>query len=64
MTEPSAAEATVQPEFECPVCQHEMEYGLKDCPHCGIQIYYRNLSETFWNQRKLRLLAQSSAISQ
>lgn len=49
--------------FRCPVCQEPMEYGLKNCPTCDTPIFYRNISETFWNERKQTLLRQSPAIS-
>lgn len=48
--------------FVCPGCHEQITYGLKECPNCHIKIYYRDMSETFWNARKLKLLKNSTAI--
>ena len=49
--------------FRCPVCHTILAYGTKQCPNCGSKIFYRDMSHTFWNERKIKLLQQSGAIS-
>lgn len=48
--------------FVCPGCHRQITYGLKECPYCNVKIFYRDMSETFWNARKRKLLKNSSAI--
>lgn len=48
--------------FHCPACQAPIEYGIKRCPGCQTAIFYRDMSETFWNDRKLNLFKQTNAI--
>lgn len=49
--------------FKCPVCHTVLAYGTKVCPNCGSKIFYRDMSHTFWNKRKIKLLQQSGAIT-
>lgn len=49
--------------FKCPVCHTVLAYGTKVCPNCGSKIFYRDMSHTFWNERKIKLLQQSGAIT-
>ena len=49
-------------DFVCPECRQPMAYGLKECPNCHVHIYYRDMKETFWNDRKRKLLWNSSSI--
>ncbi|QFP79222.1 hypothetical protein [Latilactobacillus graminis] len=49
-------------DFHCPACQVPIEYGIKRCPDCQTAIYYRDMAETFWNERKLKLFKQTDAI--
>ncbi|ANK60903.1 hypothetical protein BSQ39_06675 [Loigolactobacillus backii] len=48
--------------FSCPVCQEELIFGTKECRSCGTQIFYRDLSNEYWNERKLKMLHNSDAI--
>lgn len=55
----TAPESTV---FHCPACQATIDYGIKLCPTCQTAIFYRDMSESFWNERKIKLLNQTDAI--
>jgi len=48
--------------FHCPACQASIDYGIKRCPSCQTAIFYRDMSETFWNDRKIKMFKQSDAI--
>ena len=50
-------------DYQCPVCQTKMPFGTKVCPGCQTAIFYRNLSEDFWNDRKRKLFAQTGAVT-
>ncbi|WP_225418537.1 DUF2089 domain-containing protein [Loigolactobacillus iwatensis] len=49
--------------FFCPVCQEELVFGAKKCHSCGTQIFYRDLSNAAWTERKIKMLHNSDAIS-